>query len=318
MDIVMTNEEPRNRTDETPKENEKGPVGKAVEKNQGTVIVSNEASDKLKDESKRKYWKDYGVGKKDKDGDLITSIINGTDNIVVYMVEKVKGKGDAEEKLVWDTTSNKYNVAALPAANAKRLEIRIDTELWRRYRKYARRLVASCLSVALIEDAGKSQAKCNECFKEAEELVDTKIAETTRLLYLLCAFGVTVVVSTVILSIPLFYQVQYLPFIGGAFGVLGSFVSVLQRFRKIKIDEYSTTIYTSVGGITRTLLGFLFGALFVIAYKAGVFGISSSSGVTNEYFTYTFAFISGFSERFIPELIAKAESGSKSKNEGEE
>jgi hypothetical protein len=254
------------------------------------------------------HWKDYFVGGLDRDGDKITSVIDKTDEFCVYMIERFKGKGEDEEKLVWDATE-KVASAAYYAAVARSLETRIDTGLLTRYRKYARRLAASCLSIAFednLEKRKKDGKEKEDYFTEAREFIDTKASEIAQLQYLGMAFSMAFLFSTIIFSIPSLYGDMYRPLVGGAFGAIGAFVSVLIRFRKIKIKEYSMTFYTAIRGTTRVLLGFLFGVIFVIIQESGVIGVGNG----NVFSIYTLSFISGFTERFVPELMAKVKSTS--------
>jgi hypothetical protein len=52
------------------------------------------------------------------------------------------------------------------------------------------------------------------------------------------------------------------------------------------------------------MLGFIFGASFVILQKAGLV-LSGNSTANNIFMFYAFAIISGVSERFIPDILER-------------
>ena len=87
-----------------------------------------------------------------------------------------------------------------------------------------------------------------------------------------------------------------------SFGSLGALLSVLQRFQSIYIPKYSSWRYIGLRSLTRILLGAIFGGLFIVMQKAGIILNLISSNV---FLLYLFSFLSGFSERFIPDLIDK-------------
>jgi hypothetical protein len=58
-------------------------------------------------------------------------------------------------------------------------------------------------------------------------------------------------------------------------------------------------------GIVRPLLGALFGLFFYFGLKSGFINIGKEN--SNFYFFAFFAFVAGFSERAVPELIGAAE-----------
>ena len=185
------------------------------------------------------------------------------------------------------------------------LELKAKSELMFIYRKNAMRLIGTGFYAALER---RQKGDTTNYFSGAAKYINAKAAEAARMSYILSAFIVALAVS-----LPFFLtkgvdgEDSLLPFLGGAFGAVGAFISVLQRFQKIKIEEFASNWFVSIGGMTRVFLGFMFGVAFVILEKAGIVLNTGS----NTYLVYSFAIISGFSERFIPDLLEKE---SKTKN----
>jgi hypothetical protein len=87
-------------------------------------------------------------------------------------------------------------------------------------------------------------------------------------------------------------------------GTVGAMISVLLRSRQIEVDPYASLAYTALQAIARVLLGFIFGAVAVIAVKANaILGFAES----NTYLLLAFSLAAGFSERLIPEILTSLE-----------
>ncbi|MGO4372493.1 hypothetical protein AB4Z21_17355 [Paenibacillus sp. MCAF20] len=88
--------------------------------------------------------------------------------------------------------------------------------------------------------------------------------------------------------------------IGGLSGVTGAFVSTLNNVEKISFDIYSPVRSIILQGCTRLLVGIISGLFVIIASKSNlILGAFADS----HYSLAVFAFISGFSERFLPDLV---------------
>jgi len=81
-------------------------------------------------------------------------------------------------------------------------------------------------------------------------------------------------------------------------------VSVSQRFRSIPIEPYSSGLYTSISAVTRAFFGALFGALFMLLHKGGVLLAFAADRLP---LLYAAAFVAGFSERLMPEVLERFE-----------
>jgi hypothetical protein len=87
---------------------------------------------------------------------------------------------------------------------------------------------------------------------------------------------------------------------GAVAGVVGAMTSVLFRSRRLHVEPYAGQLYLALQAGARILVGAVFGTFVVIASKAnlalGVLASSSSALVV-------VAFVAGFAERFVPELL---------------
>jgi len=94
--------------------------------------------------------------------------------------------------------------------------------------------------------------------------------------------------------------------IGIAMGVGGAWVSVVQRAWKLSVRPFELPHYLAFQGVTRILLGALFGGFVVVALKAGLLLTILSE---TSWGLAVASFVGGASERLVPELLKDAESG---------
>ena len=87
-------------------------------------------------------------------------------------------------------------------------------------------------------------------------------------------------------------------------GALGATVSALQRINKISFDIYSSKTSLYIESLNRIIIGIVFSLFLLMAIKSGIV-FSNYSG--NIYAIISLAFIGGFSERFVPSIIANVD-----------
>lgn len=142
-------------------------------------------------------------------------------------------------------------------------------------------------------------------FDRAKDLIFKQIEARYRFRYLtLCAS------STALISVSILLLYYYLAseknqllstlFFGSLGGVLGSFLSILQRGSKTLIDIYSPLSNLVMEGLARLMVGFISGPFVVLASKSDMV---LGSFKDNTIALIVFAIISGFCERFVPNLI---------------
>src|SRR5262249_22023257 len=123
--------------------------------------------------------------------------------------------------------------------------------------------------------------------------------------------------ASVALIIALFIEICFGHFIGfttyvgpiilaAAAGGVGAIASVLQRISSLEISPYAPLWYAVLQGAARVLVGALFGVFFALANKAN---LVLGTFANNLYAIAAFGVLAGISERFVPEIIRKMESG---------
>jgi len=144
-------------------------------------------------------------------------------------------------------------------------------------------------------------------FRKVRLFVRKKAKERARLSYVLASLAAATVLALVV--VPIYFRIPAsnlaLVILGGCFGSVGATISVLQRNPSLELDPWMSTRYHALQGVTRIVLGFIFGGILVIASKANfVLGVIRN----NPYPLLILCIVAGFSERLIPELLSKFES----------
>ena len=92
------------------------------------------------------------------------------------------------------------------------------------------------------------------------------------------------------------------------FGSLGSIISIMLRYDKVDISNTDDTSLFFMG-FFKPITGAVFSLVALGIYKSGLILISLSNAANNErYFLITIFFLSGFSERFVSDMLEKVES----------
>jgi hypothetical protein len=141
-------------------------------------------------------------------------------------------------------------------------------------------------------------------FAVARQFVDASLRERLHLRYVVAAFVTTCVVSTACVAGALRLAGSPTFFVAAALGGVGALVSVTQRFRRIPLERYSSSFYTAAAGVSRICVGAVFGALFLMFQKAGLL---LAIATDQPFLLFSAAFVAGFSERMIPEILERLE-----------
>ena len=152
-------------------------------------------------------------------------------------------------------------------------------------------------------------------FRKVRLFVRKKAKERARLSYVLASLATTTVLALVVVTIYFYFRIPAsnlrLVILGGCFGAVGATISVLQRSPSLELDPWVSRRYHALQGVTRIVLGFIFGGIFVIGSKANfVLGVIRN----NPYPLLILCIVAGFSERLIPELLSKFESTQSTSN----
>ena len=91
--------------------------------------------------------------------------------------------------------------------------------------------------------------------------------------------------------------------IAGAVGALASVSWRVLTFGELRVDAGASVLTLRGLGAVRPVVGSIFGLAAYFALKSGFIHL----GTTNFYYYAFFAFVAGFSERFLPDLVSKAE-----------
>jgi len=182
-------------------------------------------------------------------------------------------------------------------------------------RDYFSREVAR--AIALCLDNLGDEAKAVLAFLE-HKVLRLKQNEH-RMIYLMACFGVMffysliVGISTYQSAIDSFSTIQAPVLRATVFGAIAGFFSVSIGIRDIEFDLDARWFLTLAYGMTRIMIAVI-AALFVyLALTSGIVFTSynytsASAGTQERAVLYVLAFLSGFSERFVPNVLAKFES----------
>jgi hypothetical protein len=85
-------------------------------------------------------------------------------------------------------------------------------------------------------------------------------------------------------------------------GIIGATISIIQRGVTLTVNPFLDKTHLVFQGLVRVFLGMIFGGLLVVASKANItMGILKD----NVWSLFIFSIVAGFSERFIPDVLAR-------------
>ncbi len=239
-------------------------------------------------------WMNYKSGDKNIQGEVIDFVYSQSLAFCIYSVKDMEGM---RWELTFELCPNYQKAEALYGINFTRA----TSLLSKKRKKEFMILLVSDMTEAL---SFNKVVPVETLFSESTQYLDAFQRDQAHFCYVFSAliFTILSVLPATIYLYSFGKDSIYNILVGLFFGSCGAFVSILQRFQSIKIPRYSTWQNTILSSISRILIGSIFGSLFVISNKSGVvLNIVN----TNSFLMYSFAFISGFSERFFPELMDK-------------
>lgn len=172
------------------------------------------------------------------------------------------------------------------------------------YIKIVKKSIGASLFNALNSENKKDIKKS---FKRAKRLVKNLHNSYQAKLY----FISSEIIYTSIIGILFYFQLypwrfSYNFILCGVLGSVGTLFSLLQRNQDINICLFSPKRMIFLESFIRSISGFLGGLIIFIVIKSNlILGLVKG----NEYAMYTLSLISGFSERFIPEIFGKIKEG---------
>lgn len=239
-----------------------------------------------------------------------------TDERVVIQFADDETQGGAQRKCLSELSVSRGAVDSLLD------DIRHHRPRQKRARRYEHRL-ADALTLAL-------QGQANQASTEVESLKQDLLEERksdARLAYLATSLGVGagLILLIALLSSSLFNfgiagsraSVTTSMWFAAAIGTVGAFFSTVLAIRRREIEPRISTRDTIVDAGLRMVVGALSGVLIYVLIKAGAFGLSIgrahiddgqdfSSVGTRWLLVLLVAFVAGFLERLVPDMLAKA------------
>ena len=162
-------------------------------------------------------------------------------------------------------------------------------------------VVMSKLASSLANSFNKTNAdSAKNCFNEVRKFIQLK-AESFLKLKLFLIGTIFSFFSLMVVITCCYYFIEFrVYFMGGGAGVIGAMVSSLQRNNSISLDSYSGEYSLYCESLSRLIIGAVFGCFIVFGTKSEVFLAPFKDNIQA---IICFCFISGFVERFVPELI---------------
>lgn len=162
-------------------------------------------------------------------------------------------------------------------------------------------VVMSKLASSLANSFNKTNAEsAKNCFKEARTFIQLK-AESFLKLKLFFIGTIFSLLTLAIIITCCYYLIEFrIYFMGIGAGVIGAMVSSLQRNNSISLDSYPGEYGLYCESLSRLIIGAVFGCFIVFGTKSEMFLAPFKENIQA---IICFCFISGFVERFVPELI---------------
>ncbi|MBI9069215.1 MAG: hypothetical protein JEZ09_18100 [Salinivirgaceae bacterium] len=150
---------------------------------------------------------------------------------------------------------------------------------------------------------------CEDAKNILESLINTLLSQgkKTYIRWALFTFLISTIILLLMLHLLKFHKPNFTYFIGTLImGGLGALISVLIKIKDVFINPHDRPIII-LSGFSRILIGSAAGLIFYFAYKANILlsFIQDAAAEQQLYYVLLMAFVSGFSERAIPEFTSK-------------
>ncbi len=236
--------------------------------------------------------KTYKIGDITKHGDEIVEILACQNKHIIFKNQtgNLKWSTDCDDETISRTTRNVHEISKkIPSNLPKNITESIQSELGT-----AMLLSFICSDIEEIDDY----------FKHLDQRVSNLLSPDQAKLWLVL-FNLT---ATILLTLVLFifsyiseFNLTTVIFCGLS-GILGSTFSLMQRNTNISINLEHGKGYIFLQAAYISVLGMLSGfCLYLLSRSELAFSFASD----NNFNLYTLSIISGFSERFIPDLFQK-------------
>lgn len=241
-------------------------------------------------------WMNYAVGGRSDAGDIVVEILQRSDKYFIFL--------NQEGSLQWEFEGALCAEPDDSSAQAFQLVSQVSMSgIPGKRRRRVLTHIADALANAL---ASRRVGDTRDFFENARALVDITRVEVLHLTYLISAFASLIVISALLYTVSALASSDLARdfLMSSLLASVGAFVSVLLRFRAIQVETYTSQFYTLLGGTTRIVAGALFGAIFLLLHRAELLLTVLKTPVS----VAAASVLAGFSERFVPELLAAFES----------
>lgn len=183
-------------------------------------------------------------------------------------------------------------------AEYERLRQLIGSVLPKAYKQATMDMLGSSLSVAFRSNA---EEDLTVIFSGVDKFVMSRIISSYRIHLFFVSLLTTIIFLVVLLicGLTIVSDTEYLVAAGS--GVVGALVSALQRNNESSIDPYISKWGLFCETLSRLVIGVIFGLLVIILARSE---LALAPFKDQVYALTSFAFLAGFSERFIPDLMA--------------
>lgn len=239
-------------------------------------------------------WRSYKKDGTDKKGRKITAIYAHDDNHIVYQTDDGLEIEGNIENLDKDPEVNRY------VSQIKSLAPSDDP---------AKTLHYSQLATALSSCIGGDITGCKLQLKKIFESLQNKRNAVARLIYLWSAASLAAIMWLITLFLNSTYEGEWWGMIWAlaiSFGATGGVLSVAWRQQEIPVDPDRNARMHISNGMARIVLAALSGLACYLAIKSGVV-LTLLEKWDGSYAVLFFCFLSGFSEKFMPNVLSSAE-----------
>ena len=242
------------------------------------------------------FFKHYEIGHECENGEKIKNILGRNPNLIVFITEGKELRYETSNKF----SDKKTNIIKVYHSYSSKIRMSVPDS----HKENAYIYLGHALYSAFLSDDEEPMS----LFNDVENYIFTSSKEKAKIFYLLSGLVSSIIISLIIILTRYFiltnndYEYLNIFFIASFCGVWGALISIFQRSKNFSLDPFTSIFYISFQSTTIIVLGLIFGCLFILAYKAKlILGILDGNIYTIELFSV----LSGFSERFIPELLNK-------------
>jgi hypothetical protein len=265
------------------------------------------------------------VGEKDLNGLKIDKIFKSTRRFVIYEAE-----GEVRYQLPKSSKTGRelaQKIACLGGLRASIHDLRTESCLSDNEKERAAREMCWALALAFEDENQPPSQEPKQILTRVDARLRSLVKSHYRKKYVLANLGAFIVIELILISIVAVLEVfqpsqWHLPIlhhyaIYAAFGALGAFLSVITGIRSIDLDLNLKTWEYAFAGATRISIGVIGALVVALALDSKLidptFGVGPQPSAGPGYLArhialyLMFAFVGGFSETLVPNLLRRAE-----------